>query len=90
MKEIYMDSLSDEMTFIIETVGIEKFVNLCEYFQGESIYFPKLKSCELLARNKKIKEDYKNGKDINTICNLYNISPRQIKRILAEKSNTHM
>lgn len=82
MKEIYMDSLNEEMIFIIENVGIDNFLKLCNQFQGESIYFPKMKSQELNDRNKKIKSEF-NGKNAKNLSLRYNISERQIKRIVS-------
>lgn len=82
MKEIYMDSLNEEMIFIIENVGMDNFLKLCHQFQGESIYFPKMKSQELTDRNKKIKSEF-NGKNTKNLALRYNISERQIKRIVS-------
>ncbi|MGL5765421.1 MAG: Mor transcription activator family protein [Sarcina sp.] len=85
MKEVYLNELSEEMVFIIEKVGMNNFMELCNYFQGESIYFPKMKSHELHERNNNIIKEY-NGRNTKELANKYCISDRQIKRIIRNKS----
>lgn len=84
MKEIYLDSLSEEMILLLEMVGLATFLDICNHFEGESIYFPKLKTYEINNRNKEIIEEYRNGKSINNLSNKYNISIRQLKRIISK------
>ena len=84
MDEIYLDSLSEEMTFLLEIVGMKTFLEICNQFQGDTIYFPKMKSYENSIRNKKIIEEFRNGKTINELSFKYSISSRQVKRILTD------
>ena len=82
MNEIYMQFLNNDQIQIIDLIGLENYLLLCECFAGESIYFPTMRSAKLSKRNKLIKQDYKNCKDINLLSKKYNICERQIKRIV--------
>ena len=44
MVEIYLSDLNEEQIDIISIIGLENFLKLCEHFQGETIYFPKMKT----------------------------------------------
>lgn len=82
MNEIYLSNFSDEQIEIVRLIGFENFLKLCEYFAGESIYFPKMKSVKIIERNKKIREEY-NGKNVDMLAKKYNICERQIRRIIS-------
>ena len=43
MVEIYLSDLNEEQIDIISIIGLENFLKLCEHFQGETIYFHKMK-----------------------------------------------
>lgn len=81
MVEIYLSDLNEEQIDIISIIGLENFLKLCEHFQGETIYFPKMKTVKNKHRNKLIKSEY-NGKNIYYLSQKYKISPRQIRRII--------
>ena len=81
MKEIYFTDLNDEQVQIIKLIGLENFIKLCDFFGGESLYFPKPKSKELVERNKKIKEEF-DGKNYKNLSIKYNICERHIRRIV--------
>ena len=85
MKEIHLDSLSEEMIFLLEVVGMDSFLKICNQFQGDTIYFPRMKSYALTQRNLKIKEEYKAGRTINELSFKYSISTRQVKRVLLDE-----
>lgn len=62
MKEIYLNNLNEEQIEVIKLIGFEAFLKLCNYFSGESIYFPKMKTAKTIERNnnEEIDEDIKN------------------------------
>lgn len=81
MEEIYLSFLNEDLIEIISIIGIENFLKICEKFQGENIYFPKMKKIKLNKRNKKIKEEF-NGKNTYILSKKYRISERQVRRIV--------
>lgn len=84
MSEIYLSSLNDEQIQIIELIGLNNFIRLCEYAGGESIYFPSMRSAKILARNVNIRKEF-NGKNYKYLSNKYCICERHIRRIVNSK-----
>jgi Mor family transcriptional regulator len=82
MKEIYLNNLNEEQIEVIKLIGFEAFLKLCNYFSGESIYFPKMKTAKTIERNNKIRAEY-NGKNISYLSKKYNICERQVRRIIS-------
>lgn len=82
--------LNEEMTDkpfreVIKIVGIDAAETLCKEFGGSSIYIPK--NINILARNMKIKEDYKTM-PIFALRKKYNLSETQIRNIVNIKQPT--
>lgn len=81
MKEIYLEGFNNDQIHIIQTIGLDNYLKLCEYFAGETLYIPKMKSAKIIERNKKIKSEF-NGKNLYYLSQKYNICVRQVRRIL--------
>lgn len=81
MKEIYLNGFNDDQIYIIQLIGLDNYLKICEAFAGESIYIPKMKSAKIIERNKKIKSEF-NGKNLYYLSQKYHICVRQVRRIL--------
>lgn len=81
MKEIYLNGFNEDQIYIIQLIGLDNYLKLCEAFAGESIYIPKMKSAKIIERNKKIKSEF-NGKNLYYLSQKYHICVRQVRRIL--------
>lgn len=84
MSEIYLSSLNDEQIQIIELIGLDNFVKICEYAGGENIYFPSMRSTKITIRNSNIKKEF-NGKNYKFLSQKYHICERHIRRIINSK-----
>lgn len=81
MEEIVLTNFNEEQIEIIRIVGLQNYLSLLEYFSGETIYFPKMKSLKIQERNAKIKREF-NGKNFCELSAKYNICERQVRRIV--------
>lgn len=81
MKEIYLEGFNNDQIHIIQTIGLDNYLKLCECFAGETLYIPKMKSAKIIERNKKIKNEF-NGKNLYYLSQKYHICVRQVRRIL--------
>lgn len=81
MKEIYLSSLNSEQIEIMQLIGLDNFLKICEYCGGENFYFPSFRAINTLDRNTKIRDEY-NGKNIKLLSRKYSICERQIRRII--------
>jgi len=69
---------------IKEILGEEDTIKLIWLFSGNRVYIPK-RAFFIKKRNKIIKEKFLNGISIKELASQYNLSQRQIYRILSEK-----
>ena len=81
MKEVFLNGFNDDQIYIIQLIGLDNYLKICEAFAGESIYIPKMKSAKIIERNKKIKSEF-NGKNLYYLSQKYHICVRQVRRIL--------
>ena len=81
MKEVFLNEFNDDQIYIIQLIGLDNYLKICEAFAGESIYIPKMKSAKIIERNKKIKSEF-NGKNLYYLSQKYHICVRQVRRIL--------
>ena len=81
MKEVFLNGFNEDQIYIIQLIGLDNYLKLCEAFAGESIYIPKMKSAKIIERNKKIKSEF-NGKNLYYLSQKYHICVRQVRRIL--------
>ena len=63
-------------------IGKEKARALCKYFNGEKVYFPRRLKEALVERNRNILKCFDGGMSANEICTKFNLSERQIRKIL--------
>lgn len=66
---------------VIELIGIDAFVKICQYYMGDEVYFPKADSLTRKARNRIIVQEF-NGHNVKYLSKKYGITPRQIRNII--------
>lgn len=66
---------------IIETIGIDKFVELCKLRGGMLVYFPSHSRVIRQARNREIVKKF-NGVNFEKLAKEYKLSESYVRRIL--------
>lgn len=76
-----MYNISEDLVFMLEIVGEEKFDLLIKHYSGTSVYFPMYKNHKRKERDQQILELYDgtNGKEL---ARKFNISYQQIGNII--------
>ena len=70
------------MDDLIELIGYEAVIKLCNIYAGCTLYIPTGKALKLAQRNRLIKADRLEGNEIKTIAIKYQLTTRQIFSIL--------
>ena len=76
-------TLPEKYRELIDLIGLEKTITLCEEFGGTSLYIPKLDSYERLTRNKSIIADYHKGYTYTELSRQYNLTTVSIRNIIS-------
>lgn len=84
LENVKLEDIAEGYHQIIEIVGLKKFVELSNLARGERLYFPKVESIVLPARNRKIKKEY-DGRNAEELAQKYNLTVRQIRNILKDE-----
>lgn len=71
------------MRELAEQFGIEQAVAFVKFFDGVTIYIPKLSNTLSVYRNKKIVEEYFQGENTRTLCRKYGVTQSYIMRLVA-------
>lgn len=66
---------------IVNLIGLDNFLRLCQYAGGDEIYFPMYKSILCGTRNRMILQEY-DGYNLKELSEKYNLTVNQIKNIL--------
>lgn len=77
------EDISDRYRVVIDIIGIENFVKLGRYTQGDEIYFPKPESIVVPARNRRIRKEY-DGSNAANLAQKYDLTIKQIWNILRD------
>ena len=70
------------MDEIVDLIGYDAALRLCNFYAGCSLYIPTGKALKLAQRNRLIKADRLEGAEIKTIAIKYQLTTRQIFSIL--------
>lgn len=88
IKELIADTTMEDIARnyrpVAEIVGIQKFIELSEYAMGEEIYFPKVETVLVPARNRRIKKEW-NGYNLKELAERYNLTTKRIGDILKDE-----
>lgn len=79
-----IDDIPYDLVAIAKFMGVDMFIEFCDKFGGNHIYFPSKKSIFRNSRNREIKRSY-NGNNIKELADKYDISQIHIKRIVNNK-----
>lgn len=84
IRETTLEDIADSYRPVVEIIGVEKFVELCEYAMGDELYFPKAESVTAPARNRRIKKEW-DGYNAKQLAEKYNLTIKQIGNILKDE-----
>lgn len=84
IRETTLEDIADSYRPVVEIIGVEKFVELCEYAMGDELYFPKAESVTAPARNRRIKKEW-DGYNAKELAEKYNLTIKQIGNILKDE-----
>lgn len=76
-----LEDISDTYKPVVERIGVEHFVALGKYAQGDDLYFPKIDTILIPARNRRILKEY-DGYNAKELAEMYNLTVKQIFSIL--------
>ncbi len=84
ISETVLEDISESYRPVVKIIGVEKFMELCEYAMGDELYFPKAESVIAPARNRRIKKEW-NGYNAKELAEKYNLTTKQIGNILKDE-----
>lgn len=84
LKGVRIKDLPEENQRVADVIGLENFIALCRYANGERLYFPKLENVVYGERNRAIKREF-NGRNYDELAKKYNLTTRQIRNILKDE-----
>lgn len=82
--KIMMDYIHYELHLMVDIVGIDKFLEICKMYGGNSIYIPVHRKVVMGDRNRKIVQEY-NGKNLKYLSRKYNMSNQHLKGLLKKE-----
>lgn len=84
ISETTIEDIADSYRPVVEIIGVEKFMELCEYAMGNELYFPKAESVIAPARNRRIRKEW-DGYNMKELAEKYNLTIKQIGNILKDE-----
>ena len=81
MDNINQSDLPETMACVAEIIGVDNCMKLIKSFGGELIYFYKPSTISKIARNKKIRKEFK-GANYKELSDRYQLTVRQINYIV--------
>lgn len=84
VQETAVEDIADGYRAVVEIVGVEKFAELAEYAQGDNLYFPKLDSIVIPARNRRIRKEW-DGYNSRELADKYGLTTGHVRRILKDE-----
>ena len=77
-----MNVISENHKEIVDIIGVENFVVLCMQYGGTEIYIPTVAKLAQAVRNKKILQDYKNGRSYKSLAKKYDLTEMAVRNIV--------
>lgn len=68
--------------YLVDLVGTDNVKRLCQHFNGDDVYIPKMSEQLRVKRNQAIVVEYNSGSSVREIMRKHNLSDRQIWTIL--------
>lgn len=79
-----VDDIAETYKPIVDIIGLDKFIEMCQYANGDKIYFPKKDSVIAPARNRMIRKLY-DGYNSKYLAEKFNLTLQQIQNILKDE-----
>ena len=74
----------EQIQMMIDSIGFESTIKVCQMFAGEQVYFPKTVITYLNYEG--IKKEFSEGKSYRELSIKYGLTTRQIREITAPKN----
>lgn len=81
IEDTTISDIPDKYKAVVSIVGVEKYVALAEYAKGDELYFPKVESILIQARNRRIRKEF-NGYNAKELTDRYNLTLPQVLNII--------
>ena len=81
LRTIRHEDIPAEYQDIVETLGMDAFLQLIRLCGGQSLYLPKLDSLERDGRDREIRARF-NGGNYRALASQFRLSERQIRKII--------
>lgn len=82
--KLSQEQVPEELFWLYELVGMERFLKIIDTAGGEFLYFPKRSSLERGLRRKAIAEEF-DGSNVRQLSRKYGLSERHIRTILHQE-----
>lgn len=86
MQYLIVDDVPERYQHIVQLIGIESFMKLCEYNRGDEIYFPMPDTVLKNTRNRMISSEF-TGYNTKELSIKYNLTLKQIENITKGSNN---
>lgn len=83
LSETTIEDIPERYRDIAEIIGIEAYAKLSDYARGDEIYFPKVETIVMSARNRHIRKEY-NGYNQKELAERYDITIQQVNNVLKD------
>lgn len=80
-RPIRVTDIPEEYRDIVDTIGMEAFIQLTLLCGGQTLYIPKRESLERGARDREIRARF-NGANYRALASQFRLSERQIRKII--------
>ncbi|MDA8174004.1 MAG: hypothetical protein M0018_05360 [Nitrospiraceae bacterium] len=79
-----MEDLPGDLARIADIAGLEVALKLGQAFRGTYLYITGFDAIKRKLRDESIRRAYDSGEKVKVICMRYELTERQVRRILAE------
>ena len=86
-KNVLQSDIPETYQPVVELIGIDAFLKLCQYCMGDELYFPMIDTIFRNTRDRMILKEY-NGRNIKALAQKYDMTIKQMKNII-KGSNSH-
>lgn len=83
LSETTIEDIPERYRGIAEIIGIEAFAKLSDYARGDKVYFPKVETIVMSARNRRIRKEH-NGYNQKDLAERYDMTIQQVNNILKD------
>lgn len=81
LRSIRHEDIPEEYQDILDTLGMDAFLDLVHLCGGQTLYLPKLESLEREGRDREIRARF-NGGNYRALAHQFRLSERQVRKII--------